>query len=57
MLPMDILYRPYTMIAYESTANGTGNFFHKEWLAAKKGQSQFEPFFRSLVRDIRYVSS
>ena len=40
-----ILYRPYTMIAYESTANGTGNFFHKEWLAAIKGESQFEPFF------------
>ena len=40
-----ILYRPYTMIAYESTANGTGNFFHKEWLAAVKGESQFEPFF------------
>jgi hypothetical protein len=40
-----ILYRPYTMIVYESTANGTGNFFHKEWIAAKKGESQFEPFF------------
>lgn len=40
-----ILYRPYTMIAYESTANGTGNFFHKEWIAAVKGESQFEPFF------------
>ncbi len=46
-----ILYRPMTMIAIESTANGTGNFFHKEWLAAKKwwtgepGKSQFEPFF------------
>lgn len=40
-----ILYRPYTMIAYESTANGTDNFFHKEWIAAKKGESQFEPFF------------
>jgi len=40
-----ILYRPYTMIVYESTANGTGNFFHREWVSAKKGQSQFEPFF------------
>ena len=40
-----ILYRPYTMIVYESTANGTGNFFHKEWRAAEKGESQFEPFF------------
>ena len=40
-----VLYRPYTMIVYESTANGTGNFFHKEWLAAESGDSQFEPFF------------
>lgn len=40
-----ILYRPYTMIVYESTANGTGNFFHREWTAAKEGNSLFEPFF------------
>ena len=40
-----ILYRPYTMIVYESTANGTGNFFHREWQSAKRGESQFEPFF------------
>ena len=40
-----ILLRPYTMIIYESTPNGVGNFFHKEYLAAKKGQSQFEAMF------------
>ncbi len=40
-----ILLKPYTMIVYESTANGTGNFFHKEYLAAKKGKSQFEAMF------------
>lgn len=40
-----VLYRPYTLIAYESTANGTGNFFHHEYLAAKKGVSQFEALF------------
>lgn len=40
-----ILYRPMTMIVYESTANGTGNFFHREYLAATKGESQFEPMF------------
>ena len=40
-----ILLRPYTMIVYESTPNGVGNFFHKEYLAAKKGQSQFEAMF------------
>lgn len=40
-----ILLKPYTMIVYESTANGTGNFFHKEYLAAKQGKSQFEAMF------------
>ena len=40
-----ILLRPYTMIVYESTQNGVGNFFHKEYLAAKKGLSQFEAMF------------
>lgn len=40
-----ILLRPYTMIVYESTPNGVGNFFHKEYLAAKQGISQFEAMF------------
>lgn len=40
-----ILYKPNTMIVYESTANGTGNFFHREYVAAEKGESQFEPMF------------
>jgi len=40
-----VLLKPYTMIVYESTANGTGNFFHREYLAAKKGESQFEAMF------------
>lgn len=45
-----ILDRPLTMIVYESTANGTGNFFHDEWLRANKPEgdkdkSQMEPFF------------
>jgi len=40
-----ILYEPYTMIVYESTANGTGNFFHREYLSAKSGKSQFEALF------------
>lgn len=42
-----ILYKPYTMIVYESTANGTGNFFQVEYDSAKRGQSQFEPLFIS----------
>lgn len=40
-----VLYKPYTMIVYESTANGTGNFFHREYVAAEKGESQFEAMF------------
>ena len=42
-----VLYRPYTMIVYESTANGTGNFFQREYDAAKNGKSQFEAMFVS----------
>lgn len=42
-----VLYKPYTMIVYESTANGTGNFFELEYSAAKKGESQFESMFIS----------
>lgn len=42
-----ILARPYTMIVMESTANGTGNFFHAEYTAAADPQvdSQFEALF------------
>ena len=40
-----MLYQPYTMIVYESTANGTGNLFHREYLAAKDGKSQFQALF------------
>lgn len=42
-----ILLQPYTMIVYESTANGTGNFFQTEYEAAKNPNtpSQFEPLF------------
>jgi hypothetical protein len=37
--------RPNTMIFLESTAKGMGNYFHKEWENAAKGDSIFEPFF------------
>ncbi|MBD5358123.1 MAG: terminase [Bacteroides sp.] len=40
-----ILLHPSTMIVLESTANGTENFFHKEYQAAKKGESQFKALF------------
>ncbi len=42
-----ILLRPLTMIVMESTANGTGNFFHTEYSAASNPNtpSQFEALF------------
>lgn len=36
---------PETMIFLESTAKGRGNYFHKEWRAAEKGENNFKPFF------------
>ena len=42
-----ILLVPYTMIVYESTANGTGNFFQQEYDDAKSGKSQFDALFIS----------
>lgn len=40
-----ILLKPYTMIVYESTARGTGNFFHAEYTAAKAGKSLYKAMF------------
>lgn len=40
-----ILFQPLTMILLESTANGTGNFFHTEYESAKKGITQFSYLF------------
>lgn len=40
-----VLLKPMTMIVMESTANGRGNFFHREYLAAREGESQFRPLF------------
>lgn len=49
-----VLLAPYTMIVYESTANGTGNFFQREYDAAKRGQSQFEALFVSWFEIEKY---
>ena len=41
-----VLYQPYTMIVYESTANGVGNFFHREYVDARDNpHSQFRSMF------------
>lgn len=36
---------PDTLIAMESTANGVGNYFHKEWLRCKEGKGDKTPVF------------
>ena len=48
-------YLPMTMIVYESTANGTGNFFQREYDAAKRGESQFKAVFVAWWQIERYV--
>ncbi|MCM1451722.1 MAG: hypothetical protein NC102_05655 [Clostridium sp.] len=41
-----ILYRPGTMIVYESTANGVGNFFHREYTCSRdNAKAQFASIF------------
>lgn len=40
-----VLNAPNTMIVYESTANGTGNFFQKEYDDARDGKSDFTAMF------------
>lgn len=37
--------KPYTMIVIESTAKGVGNYFHREYVAASEGKSQFSSLF------------
>lgn len=36
---------PSSFIALESTANGIGNYFHSEWQAAVRGDSEYIPLF------------
>jgi hypothetical protein len=36
---------PLTLVAYESTAKGVGDFFHTEWQKSKNGESVFDPVF------------
>lgn len=34
-----------TIVVLESTANGVGNWFHKTWMEAEEGQSEYVPVF------------
>jgi len=40
-----MLYTAYTMIVLESTAKGVGNFFHREYMAARNKSSQYDSLF------------
>lgn len=39
------LPKPYTLIVYESSPNGSGNFFQREYDAAKQGKTIFDAMF------------
>lgn len=36
---------PYSMVVIESTANGTGGYFHREYIRARRGESDKEAIF------------
>lgn len=40
-----IALTPLSLIVMESTANGVGNFFHREWVRSTEGQSDKVPVF------------
>lgn len=43
-----------TVIVYESTARGVGNFFFEEWLRAVRGESGFTPWFVPWFENMAY---
>lgn len=42
---------PWSMYVLESTAKGTGNFFHKSWQKAVKGENSLTPIFVGWFED------
>ena len=56
-----VLKTPGTMIVMESTAKGIGNYFHRQYLAAKenkeKGIKGLQPVFVAWYVDARYTRS
>lgn len=40
-----IPYKHGTFVLYESTAKGTGNWWHETWLKAKDGEIDYKPLF------------
>ena len=50
-----IPFIPHSSIVYESTAQGSGNFFHKKFTDAQKGLSGFTAFFVPWFEIERYT--
>jgi len=40
-----IVRKEYRVKVLESTAKGVGNFFHRTWLKAMRGENEYEPIF------------
>ena len=43
-----------TLVIYESTANGIGDYFHQQWQMAVKGETDFIPIFLPWYTDKTY---
>jgi len=46
---------PETLVVLESTANGIGDWFHRQWQRATKGESDFIPIFLPWFIDPSYI--
>ncbi len=46
---------PNTLVAWESTANGVGDFFHEQWQKAVRGENDFTPIFLAWFVDPTYT--
>ena len=46
---------PNTMVVWESTANGVGDFFHDMWQKAVRGENEFTPIFLAWFVDPLYT--
>jgi hypothetical protein len=47
---------PGTFVCFESTANGTGNFFHHMWEEAEAGENDYFPLFLPWWRHPEYTA-
>lgn len=50
-----ILDVPYSCFVLESTAKGTGNYFHDTWVSAENGDNSYKPVFLSWFRIEMYT--